>query len=302
MQEKSTRNWPAAFSLLLLLSACSSTDKARDEAEKPKPFITKTGIEMVLLPAGEFRMGDADGADDEKPVHRVRIRAFYIDKHEVTQQSYRDLMGKNPCEASREGKADRFYGLDKPVVRVSWPFAVRYCNLRSLREGLKPCYKERGETYECDFAADGYRLPTEAEWEYACRAGTTSRYSCGNNAVVLRESAWLSDNAGGATHPVGQKLPNPWGLVDMHGNAAEWCNDVYSADAYEHSEAQDPRGPAKGAERVIRGGSWRSSAELCRSAARSCETPALADVCFGYEQYGFRCVRRGPDEAKAPKK
>ncbi|MCK4283686.1 MAG: formylglycine-generating enzyme family protein, partial [Candidatus Brocadiae bacterium] len=131
-----------------------------------------------------------------------------------------------------------------------------------------------------------------AEWEYACRAGTTTDYSFGNNPADLRRYVWFKDNSGKTTHPVGQRQPNPWALHDMHGNVAEWCNDSYNETAYQQAESQNPRGPAAGEERVLRGGSWLDTAEACRSSARYSEPPGLADVCFGYDAYGFRCVRR----------
>ena len=245
------------------------------------PIVTKTGLEMVLIPAGKFLMGDQGGEDDEKPVREVQLSAFYIDACEVTQASYQTLMGRNPA---------KFRGEDRPVERLSWHAAVQYCNMRSLREGLKPCYDPK--TQQCDFSASGYRLPTEAEWEYACRAGSTSPWSFGQNSAGLDRHAWLKANAAKATHPVKQKLPNPWGLYDMHGNVAEWCNDFYAEKYPSGGPANDPRGPDRGDQRVLRGGSWNSGPDACRSAARKGETPGLADVCFGYEAYGFRCVRR----------
>jgi acetoin utilization deacetylase AcuC-like enzyme/formylglycine-generating enzyme required for sulfatase activity len=249
-------------------------------ASAPQTIRTKMGIEMALVPAGTFSMGDAAGEDDEQPLRRVQVAAFYMDACEVTQASFQAIMGSNPAKV---------LGPERPVERVSWVAAVQYCNMRSAREGLKACYDLK--TFRCDFSADGYRLPTEAEWEYACRAGTASRWSFGNEPAELGKYAWFKGNSGKTTHPVRQKLPNAWGLYDMYGNVAEWCNDFYG-EHYDAADGPDPRGPAAGSERVLRGGSWATPAEACRSAARHNEAPQFADACFGREQYGFRCVRR----------
>jgi acetoin utilization deacetylase AcuC-like enzyme/formylglycine-generating enzyme required for sulfatase activity len=277
----------------LLLAGCGSREQAEPAApagqpaavSAPQTIRTKTGIEMVLIPAGRFSMGDAAGEDDEQPIHQVEIGPFYMDTCEVTQASFQAMMGRNPSKS---------LGPDKPVERVSWFAAIQYCNMRSAREGLRPCYDLK--TLRSDFSADGYRLPTEAEWEYACRAGTTSRWSFGDDPGELGKYAWFKGNSGKTTHAVRQKLPNPWGLYDMYGNVAEWCNDFYG-EHYEAAAGRDPRGPAAGSERVLRGGSWKAAEEGCRSAARHSEPPGFADVCFGYEQYGFRCVRKAETPA-----
>jgi formylglycine-generating enzyme required for sulfatase activity len=275
----------AAVSLALFLAGCNPggapPGAERPPSAAPKIITTTTGLEMALIPAGEFIMGDERGDADEKPAHKVKVSAFYLDTREVTQKAYQSLMEKNPS---------KFKGPDKPVDQVDWYHAILYCNLRSLKEGLKPCYDAK--TLACDFTATGYRLPTEAEWEYACRAGTLTKYSFGDEPAKLKASAWFKANAGQATHPVGQKAPNPWGLHDVHGNVAEWCHDVYGESYYQKTEAKDPRGPASGERRVLRGGSWRASEDGCGSSARNSETPAFADACFGSDACGFRCVKK----------
>ncbi|MCC7376911.1 MAG: formylglycine-generating enzyme family protein [Verrucomicrobiales bacterium] len=235
--------------------------------------------EMVLVARGTFVMGDKDEVD--APPHEVTVGPFLMDKNLVTQEQYEKAMGDNPS---------RWKGEKNPVEQVRWSDAVRYCNKRSELEGLEPCYDL--QTWKCRFEASGYRLPTEAEWEYACRAGTTTRYFFGDNASKLGNYAWFDKNAGGRPRPAGQKQPNPWGLYDMSGNVWQWCNDFYQVDYYSSSPKEDPRGPEAGDKKVVRGGAWRFGAETCKSGYRYNESPGYADVCFGYDIYGFRCVRK----------
>jgi acetoin utilization deacetylase AcuC-like enzyme/formylglycine-generating enzyme required for sulfatase activity len=295
------RSWRWAFLAILLFSSCRKADEPAPAPEAVSALAaggqrltvvkTKTGAEMVLIPAGRFAMGSTDGKADEAPVHEVRIDAFLIDRTEVTQEQYAKLVVANPSH---------FKALDRPVEQISWANAALYCNLRSRDEGLQPCYDE--QTAKCNFQANGYRLPTEAEWEYACRACTTDAYSFGSDARSLGEYAWHAANSSKKTQPVAQKKPNAWGLFDVHGNVAEWCNDVYDPGYYGQSPATDPRGPADGERYVLRGGAWNSRPEGCRAAARVGENPGFQDACFARDAIGFRCVRRvaGAERSEAP--
>ena len=260
--------------------------------QKPEPqpgsqpiLKTKSGAEMVLLPAGEFSMGSATGKAEEAPVHVVKLDAFLMDRTEVTQEQFGKLMQDNPSPS-------HFKGPTRPVEQVSWAEAAIYCNLRSKSEGLAACYDEA--TAKCNFAADGYRLPTEAEWEYACRAGSKESYSFGSDAQQLRRYAWFAENAEKKTQPVAKKKPNAWGLFDMHGNVAEWCNDVFDPGYYAKSSTENPRGPEDGERYVLRGGAWTSNADRCRASARVGAVPGFQDACFARDGIGFRCVRRPP--------
>ena len=287
-----------AWAALLFVSCGQSgksqaeTRDAQSEIRDPsshKTIVTTFGVEMAFIPPGEFVMGDDNGASDEKPTHKSAVGAFWMDTREAAQKDYESLMKQNPS---------KFKGPERPVEQVDWYHAVLYCNMRSLKEGLKPCYD--AATLACDFDAEGYRLPTEAEWEYACRAGTRTQYSFGDDPAKLKTCAWFKANADGTPHPVGQKAPNPWGLYDMHGNVAEWCDDIYSETYYQQREDKDPHGPSSGDKRVLRGGSWRANEEDCRSSARNSENARLADACFGSDSYGFRCVRRAaPQEQQS---
>ncbi len=252
----------------------------------PQVVTTKSGIEMVVMPGGTFEMGSRKGSPDEA-AHQVQVGPFWMDKYEVVQEEFKKYQMPDPSH---------FKGARQPLEQINWTDAALYCNERSRGEGLTPCYDEK--TWECDFRANGYRLPTEAEWEYACRAGTGTAYNFGEAPGQLKEYAWYADNSGGTTHPVGQKKPNAWGLCDMHGNVAEWCNDRYAENYYQQSPAAAPQGPAEGKERVLRGGAWNSSATSCRSAYRA-SSMSIDDTCLADDAIGFRCVRNAPAETRA---
>lgn len=225
-------------------------------------------LEMVEVPAGNFCMGSNSGKADEKPVHRVTIsRAFYIGKYEVTQAQWKGEMGNNPSQ---------FNGDALPVEQVSWDDAQRFINkLNELRDGFS------------------YRLPTEAEWEYACRAGTTTDFAFGNSLSL--QEANFGDNAylgkglyRRKTSPVGAFQPNAFGLYDMHGNVNEWCQDFHDANYYRDAPGTDPQGPSKGQYRMIRGGSWIYDTANSRSAARMSGPPDFRVSHQG--DIGFRVV------------
>jgi formylglycine-generating enzyme required for sulfatase activity len=246
--------------------------------------------EMVRINGGTFTMGSfasevGRAADREGPQHRVTVSSFYMGKYPVTQKEYQEVMGTNPSN---------FKGDNLPVETVSWYDAVNYCNRLSQREGLTPAYTINGTNVTWNSNANGYRLPTEAEWEYACRAGTTTPFSTGNNITTSQANYNgnypYDNNAKGTyrekTTAVGSFSQNPWGLYDMHGNVYEWCWDWY--DAYKPDAQTDPRGASSGSGRVIRGGGWFSNAPLLRSAYRGSNTPSSR-----YNNIGFRLVRNG---------
>jgi formylglycine-generating enzyme required for sulfatase activity len=293
-----------AITLALLLAACEKSPPDRPSATEPAApgasasavpgmveVTTKSGVKMVYLPGAEYQMGNDRGNPDEAPAHRVRVTGFLIDKHEVTHALFTQAQLPNPSHW-QDNPA-------KPVERVRWRDAKQYCNERSLLEGFTPCYNEKTLDWDCNFEANGYRLPTEAEWEYACRGTETTTREIGR-PDKLRQYAWFAENSDQKTHPVGQKRPNAFGIFDLLGNVSEWCEDVYSATYYKESPPADPTGPpstGKDVRRVIRGGSWRSSAEQCGPTARQGEKTGDSDACFSTDFCGFRCVRR-PTEAE----
>ena len=268
---------------ILLLSGCRRIEPGAVESQPPQEE-TAAGVEMILVPGGPFEMGSAQQREIDEPLHQVYVAPFYVDKYEVTQAEYERVMGTNPS---------RWKGAKNPVEQIRWTNAVEYCNARSRLEGLQPAYDP--QTWECDFQADGYRLPTEAEWEYAARAGTNTEYFFGDGHAQLKDYAWFKENCTRRPRPVGSREPNPWGLYDVYGNVWEWCHDFYGEDYYRASPERDPQGPAEGENRVVRGGCWNSRPDECRSAYRNYEDPGYTDTCFGKDIHGFvgfRCVKR----------
>ncbi|MEK7474147.1 MAG: SUMF1/EgtB/PvdO family nonheme iron enzyme [Candidatus Coatesbacteria bacterium] len=225
----------------------------------PKTIIGRDGAPMVLIPAGEFIMG-VDRLDD-RPPHPVKVGAFYMDTFEVTFDRY-DRFCRASLRTFRRKPKDEGWGRgDQPVIMVSWKDAADYARHY------------------------GKRLPTEAEWEYACRAGSTGNWCFGDDPKKLGDYAWTEANSDKHPHPVGRKLPNAWGLFDMHGNVIEWCADWFGKHYYETGPIDDPQGPATGTRRVLRGGSWDYRENTCRSAARMDDDPAYTMI-----NTGFRCV------------
>jgi formylglycine-generating enzyme required for sulfatase activity len=218
---------------------------------------TDLGITFLYIPPGRFLMGD----DHDGPIHEVTLTTgFYMQTTPVTQGQWQAVMGNNPSHFKKCGP-------DCPVESVSWEDAQDFIQKLNEVEG-----------------EEVYRLPTEAQWEYACRAGTTSRYFFGDDESQLAEYAWYKKNSGKTTHPVAKLKPNDWGLYDMHGNVWEWCQDWYGD--YPNQSVSDPTGPEKGANRVFRGGAWSYSAENCRTACRGNWPPGNRRRILG-----FRLVR-----------
>ena len=225
-------------------------------------------MHVVLIHAGRFHMGPATGDN----AHEVTLtQDFFLSTTEVTQWQFVQIMGFNPSKQpknKRESWRDPIGWLrgvcwNDPVVNVSWGEAIEFCNRLSDREDLEVCYEKAGGEWEYFHDRLGYRLPTAAEWEYACRAGSTSNYSFGDDAARLEDFAWYGTNSGGTTHEVATKLANAWGLYDMHGNAWEWCWDWLWTSSSDLGFGTDPRGPESGDARVVRGGAMNWSAESC---------------------------------------
>ncbi|OCT13481.1 cytoplasmic protein [Paenibacillus pectinilyticus] len=231
-----------------------------------KEIINDVNYPMVAIPAGEIELRD----DRTKKRWAVAIQPFLLAPFPITVGRYVATTGDKGDQSDQ-----------KPLVNMSWQDAISFCNLLSEKAGLQPCYSFRGEDDEVqwDWSADGYRLPTEAEWQYACKAGSTG-YIYGD----LDKIAWFNANSGGMSHEVGRKEPNAWGLYDMLGNVWEWCWDIYDEQVY-------------GSYRVFRGGSWAEEARGCGSTCRRRSHPTLA-----IDDLGFRVARSMPkkDEDNQP--
>jgi formylglycine-generating enzyme required for sulfatase activity len=271
----------SVFGILLFISACKVDNDDNPDVSQPGDI----NLDMIPITGGTFSMGNTGTAEDfggEQIVHSVTISYnYYMGKYEVTQEQYEAIMGKNPS-LSKDPKM--------PVKGVDWFEAIEFCNKLSDLLGYQKCYYGSGSDIECDFDANGFRLPTEAEWEYACKAGTQTDFYSGNmtgngysEESALNGAGWYMHNAM-EIQQVGQKAPNAFGLFDMHGNVSELCWDWYSEDYYNNSPETDPTGPSSGTEKVERGGRAGIQAYWCRSSVRNKINPETGFL-------GFRVVR-----------
>lgn len=286
-----------------------------DYFQVPLEYTNSIGMKFVLIPPGEFIMGSTPEEIDnelaatpqgpqwdegractrsEGPRHKVTLtRPFYLGTGEVSQKEYEDVTGKNPSRFAKTGRevgfAKKVEGLDTaqhPVDSVNWNDATDFCTSLSNREGLSPCYSRAAATVTA-LKGTGYRLPTEAEWEFACRAGTTTKFWTGNDDAQVLRTAWCSANSGGRTHNSRELEPNPFGLFDIAGNVLEWVEDRWTATYYEQfrdKEAINPKNTAPDSSRhVVRGGHWYGPADDCRSLRREAH-----EFWWGTVTNGFR--------------
>jgi len=280
--------WNRTLLLCTLLLAGTLFNTVAEEAAKRNT----DPIPMVLVDGGIFVMGKEGQENDEMPAHKVTVSSFFIGRTEVTQAQWKAVVGSEPQD---------FKGDDFPVTTVNWYEAVEFCNMLSERAGLKPVYRidrkleDPGNqsrydlqkwTVTCDWTADGFRLPTEAEWEYAARGGKDSKDFKYAGADAEGDVAWFSDNSDDGTHPVATKTPNELGLFDMSGNVWEWCWDWSDATYYDTGENTNPKGPQSGGTRAFRGGGWGHDAAELRPLNRNGTGPDK-----GMDDVGFRVVR-----------
>ena len=273
----------------------------------PVEFTNSIGMKFRLIPPGEFLMGmtpqeaatvAGQGDKDENiknaavisvPAHRVRMtQPYYLGTYEVTQEQYEKVVGVKPAFFSEDGVGKSYVKAEEmpllPIEHVSYIDAAKFCIKLSELERRQPAYSSVDDVITVT-DGNGYRLPTEAEWEWACRAGSTTAWSCGGQETSLAAVAWITDNADTRTHPVGRLKPNPFGLYDMHGNVWEHCQDWYDAEAYAKRGAgptEDPRGPDSGAAHMIRGGGWPDYPVGCRSAFRRAIEPTFKNHHIGF--------------------
>jgi formylglycine-generating enzyme required for sulfatase activity len=254
--------------------------------------VDKNLPEMVFVKGGTFQMGIEDGGDDEKPIHSITVSDFYIGKYEVTVAEFEKFIKAAGYKTDAEKEGYSYIWIDKwekmegvywkydaegnqklrsdynhPVIHVSWNDATAYCKWLKETTGK------------------GYRLPTEAEWQYAAGGGNKSKGYTYSGSNTIGNVAWYYKNSDSKTHPVGQKSSNELGIYDMSGNVWEWCSDWYGSDYYKNSSSNNPKGANSGTYRVLRGGAWDGSPASCRIADRSISTPA-----YRYNNVGFRVV------------
>jgi formylglycine-generating enzyme required for sulfatase activity len=251
---------------------------------------------FALVEGGTFTMGSPETGEDryehEGPQRQVTVRSFYLGKHEVTQGEWRAVMGttvaaqRDTAQTAVKRSGWDLYGEGEnyPVYYVSWFEAVEYCNQRSVKEGLSPAYTIKGDTVTCDWNANGYRLPTEAEWEYAAKGGNKGSAYLYAGSDSPGEVGWYTDNSNGASHEVGKKKANDLGIYDLSGNVWEWLWDWFGD--YEDKAQTDPRGPDTGSGRVVHSGSWLHRARDLRPFCRGGSDPSTR---AGF--YGFRLAR-----------
>jgi formylglycine-generating enzyme required for sulfatase activity len=252
-------NTPSIISNGIVLMLIFFVDQL--QAQSPKEITNSIGMKLVLIPKGTFMMGSPEseqGRSENETRHEVTIsKDLYLGVYEVTQAQYEKVIGKNP--SLYQGAIVGNENADLPVENVSWHDAVEFCKkLSDLPEEKK--------------AGRVYRLPTEAQWEYACRAGSKTAYSFDDEEGLLPVYGWFNRNSSNRTHTVGLLEPNAWGLYDMHGNVWEWCSDWY--EEYPKGAVSDPTGPCEGSGRVLRGGGWNFEAADCRSASRDWRLPS----------------------------
>jgi uncharacterized repeat protein (TIGR02543 family) len=237
-------------------------------------------VATINVVGGSFSMGDDSDSDTDNPEHSVTLSTFCIGRYEVTQEQYETVMGSNPA-------SDYGVGDDYPVYYVTWYNAVAFCNALSELEGLEQVYTIDGTDVTADFTRNGYRLPTEAEWEYAARGGQDSEGYTYSGSNTIEDVAWYSGNSESTTHTVGTKTANELELYDLSGNVWEWCWDRYDSDYYDGSPSADPTGPSSGAYHVVRGGGWSSRTTSCCSAARGDDNPSGSSYNLGFRVARF---------------